>query len=370
MRNNEGSDLRHKMGDKQGSELSRYEQTKNKHAKNSSSSSYIIHKDKFREVQNESDDEEEDSVQLHHQVNGDSIDRDIIDIDTDNDDLDFGEEKSKHPIASKKKSLPPQPNKSNVSSTPQDKSNSSVYPSLLQGKSNLNAYINSDKKQKPQSQNANAQGAQTIQEKPQQAFQISNLKAGKFFKTRKSTHSRSRAGERETLYEESMKLKMQNNMLKEENLRLKTQVQITEKEIEKRDELVENVVISLNKNLKCSECSLKDPASPVKHKKLMAILKSSLTNNLKKQVKDLRQEVETLKKDKMDKKVTKMNELQAELDAMTEECSRLRIILEENFKGMQLKSKDADMEALRNEIMHKDQIIEQMQSDNTEIAQA
>ena len=80
---------------------------------------------------------------------------------------------------------------------------------------------------------------------------LSNLKHGKFFKTRKSSHSRSRADNgNETLYEESMKLKIQNNKLKEENLRLKTQVQITEKEVEKRDELVENVVISLNKNLK------------------------------------------------------------------------------------------------------------------------
>ena len=53
--------------------------------------------------------------------------------------------------------------------------------------------------------------------------------------------------------------------------------------------------------MKCSECSLKDPASPVKQNKLLAIIKSSLTNNLKKQIKDLRQEVAELKKDKMDK---------------------------------------------------------------------
>lgn len=68
-----------------------------------------------------------------------------------------------------------------------------------------------------------------------------------------------------------------------------------------RDKLVEEVVMSLNKNSKWSECSLKDPGSPAKQGKLLAIIKSSLTNNLKKQIKDLRQEVSELRKDKMDK---------------------------------------------------------------------
>ena len=49
----------------------------------------------------------------------------------------------------------------------------------------------------------------------------------------------------------------------------------------------------------------------------MAILKSSLTNNLKKQIKDLRQKVSELEKEKMDTRVTKMKEVQAELDAMS-----------------------------------------------------
>ena len=102
----------------------------------------------------------------------------------------------------------------------------------------------------------------------------------------------------------------------------------------------------------------------------MAILKSSLTNNLKKQVKDLRQKVTELEKEKMDKKATRMNEVQAELDAMSEECTRLRNILEQNFKGEQMRSRDSELEAYRHELMQKDNIIAQMQADNTSIAQA
>ena len=102
----------------------------------------------------------------------------------------------------------------------------------------------------------------------------------------------------------------------------------------------------------------------------MAILKSSLTNNLKKQVKDLRQKVSELEKEKIDIRVTKMKEVQAESDALSEECTRLRNILEQNFKGEQIKSRDSELEGYRHQLMEKDNIIAQMQTDNTNIAQA
>ena len=57
----------------------------------------------------------------------------------------------------------------------------------------------------------------------------------------------------------------------------------------------------------------------MKHSKIQAIIKSSLTNNLKKQIKDLRLEVEDLKKEKMDKRITRLSEVTAELEAMQQE---------------------------------------------------
>lgn len=81
----------------------------------------------------------------------------------------------------------------------------------------------------------------------------SDVKKDKFFKARKLSHSKKRPGEKESMYEESMKLKIINNTLKEENMKMKTQIQAVEKELEKRDKLVEDVIMSLNKNLKCSE---------------------------------------------------------------------------------------------------------------------
>ncbi|CAI2367351.1 unnamed protein product [Moneuplotes crassus] len=196
-----------------------------------------------------------------------------------------------------------------------------------------------------------------------------DLKTGKFFKNRKLSHSKRRSGEKETLYEESMKLKILNNTIKEENLKYKTQMQILENELEKRDQLMEDVILSLNKNLKCSECVSKDPASPVDNNKLMAILKSSLTNTLKKQVKDLRQELSELNKEKKEKKYTKINEVTTELEVMQEECTRLRGLLEESLKAKP-QPPDENIDHLQEQLDEKDALIKQMESDNVALAQA
>ena len=216
----------------------------------------------------------------------------------------------------------------------------------------------------------NSPQANTATLPAKQPFQLTNVNSAKFFKARKNSHSKRRAGENESLYEESMKLKIQTNNLKEENLRLKTQIQVTEKELEKRDQLVEEVTLSLNSNMKCSECSLKNPASPVKHKKMLAILKSSLTNNLKKQVKDLRSEVSDLKKEKMDMKNTKVTELNIELNVMKDEWLRLRNILEENFKSKAGKEQQQEAKALKSGLQERDVFIDTMRSDNMALAQA
>jgi myosin heavy subunit len=166
-----------------------------------------------------------------------------------------------------------------------------------------------------------------------------------------------------------MKLKIFNNSLKEENMKMKTQIVSIEKELEKRDKLVEDVLLSLNKNLKCSEWSLKDPASPIKQNKLMAILKSSLTNNLKKQVKDLRQELIEHQKERSDKKYTKMNEVTTELEVMQQEWLRLRTLLEVNFRAAPSQN-NSEIKVLQHHNDEKNMVIEQMRDDNTALALA
>jgi hypothetical protein len=283
------------------------------------SSSFIVHKNFNKNVQ--SDDDEENTFEIIQikPLMGDNFsdsDRQSAKLSKENS-LNFKNSNQKGLTMKLKESkLPLHPSSKGNATTP-IKEGQSTFPSLLARRSQQNQYITPERKLKgiymysPQERTVNAQ--------PKQQIQLTNVNSAKFFKARKQSHSKLRAGETESLYEESMKIKIQINNLKEDNLKLKTQIQTTEKELEKRDQVIEEVMSSLNKNLKCSECSLKDPASPVRHKKLLAILKTSLTNNLKRQVKDLRQEVSDLRKEKMEVKNTKVNEVTTELEIMKEE---------------------------------------------------
>lgn len=102
----------------------------------------------------------------------------------------------------------------------------------------------------------------------------------------------------------------------------------------------------------------------------MAILKSSLTNTLKKQVKDLRQEVTDLRKERTDKKFTKMNEVTAELEIMQQECVRLRTLLEQTLKGHHPTHEKSDDQGVKETLIEKDEVIDQMRRDNIALAQA
>ena len=107
----------------------------------------------------------------------------------------------------------------------------------------------------------------------------------------------------------------------------------------------------------------------MKHSKIQAIIKSSLTNNLKKQIKDLRLEVEDLKKEKMDKRITRLSEVTAELEAMQQEWIRLRNLLEQNIRSRSNKqSTNEDIEILRNILREKDEAIKKLKSEISSIS--
>lgn len=107
----------------------------------------------------------------------------------------------------------------------------------------------------------------------------------------------------------------------------------------------------------------------MKHSKIQAIIKSSLTNNLKKQIKDLRLEVEDLKKEKMDKRITRLSEVTAELEAMQQEWIRLRNLLEQNIRSRSNKqSANEDIEILRNILREKDEAIKKLKSEISSIS--
>ena len=117
--------------------------------------------------------------------------------------------------------------------------------------------------------------------------------------------------DKERLYEENLELKIKSNGLQDEVLKLKTKLSQVEKELYKKDENIDE------KNF----YSIKPP---------------NLISNLKNTVKELKYQLQC-KDDEIDKfnknlRSSKIIELESEIQAYIDECTRLRHHLEESYK--------------------------------------
>jgi hypothetical protein len=112
--------------------------------------------------------------------------------------------------------------------------------------------------------------------------------------------------EKERLYEDNLALKQQNNQLTEENIRLKTKLSLLDRELNKHEETINELKSSRSP-------SLKKIQALVSLKQGMRELKVALEERDK--------EIEGLKRHI---KSTKLTELQTEMQAYVDECTRLR----------------------------------------------
>lgn len=128
--------------------------------------------------------------------------------------------------------------------------------------------------------------------------------------------------DKEQLYEETLSLKMEVNFFKEQNIRLKTKLQQTEKELGKKEDFLDEI-----------HMNTKEPST---------ISNSHLVGNLKHSIKELKNELKQREEDidklKRDTKVSRVNELEVELQAYTDECTRLRHHIEEVMLQLQQRS--------------------------------
>lgn len=119
--------------------------------------------------------------------------------------------------------------------------------------------------------------------------------------------------DKEQLFQDNMQLKLQNHSLQEELIKLKTKFSQVELELNKKDKLKEN-------------SGTWDKSQSV-----------SLTQNLKQTIKDLKASLESKEKEmfklRSNLKCSRTNELEAELQAYIDECTRLRHHLEETLKS-------------------------------------
>lgn len=141
--------------------------------------------------------------------------------------------------------------------------------------------------------------------------------------------------DKERLYEETLALKMEANYFREENVRLKTRMKQLERELDRRNE------------------TLDDFRSTAKERYFPSTLYSThLVSNLKSTIKDLRNELkakeEQTQKAKRDFRTSRISELEIELRVYVDECSRLKHHLEEVMRTL-ARQKEEGWEMQENE---------------------
>ena len=141
---------------------------------------------------------------------------------------------------------------------------------------------------------------------------LANIGRQRVYAPAKDARPRVKQGpwDKERLYEEQLALKVNNNSLRDENMKLKTRVNALEKEVMRYGELVEG------------QSGEKFPQQT-----------GHLVSSLKQAVKDLKNELKVRDEEigelKKNIKTTRTSELEVELQAYIDECTRLRHHLEE-----------------------------------------
>jgi Ca2+-binding EF-hand superfamily protein len=129
---------------------------------------------------------------------------------------------------------------------------------------------------------------------------------------------RSVYADKERLFEENLSLKMLNNHLQQENLKLKTRLNQLEREIGRRDDLIEDI----RTEGRVFNGGVQKP--------------THLVTSLKHSVKELRLELQHKEEEvallKRNLKNTKQGELEVEIQVYVDECTRLRHHLEEMLR--------------------------------------
>ena len=148
--------------------------------------------------------------------------------------------------------------------------------------------------------------------------------------------------DKERLYEENMALKLRNNCLSEELIKLKTRISHAEKELNRKDE---------------------------QNDQFQTLKPTHLINRLKLSIKDLKVEIqqknEDISKVKRHIKATKINEIEVEIQAYIDECTRLRHHLEEIMRQRDSPQRPSDDKTSQQGLLFNN-----LKSDNENLNQA
>ena len=136
--------------------------------------------------------------------------------------------------------------------------------------------------------------------------------------------------ERERLYDDVMKQRMTTNNLKDENTKLKTRVHMIEAELQRKDKVIDDLIVQQEINFGMPNKFAGGRGGPIKGETHLVI-------NLKRRIKELQNEKQASDDEvaalKRNIRSTRLTEIEVEVKLYMDECARLRHQLEEVIKS-------------------------------------
>ncbi|KAL4466947.1 hypothetical protein ABPG74_010544 [Tetrahymena malaccensis] len=166
--------------------------------------------------------------------------------------------------------------------------------------------------------------------------------------------------DKEKLYQETLQLKSKINDVSQENLKLKTRLNALEKETAKMERLIEEMELN---------GTYKNHFS--KNSNDQAYLIANLKKNLKQNKMELEFKQDEINKLKKSVKFTRIQELEAEKKAFSDETIRLKHLLDQAlYQRMNLNIPDGEIKAVEEKYYQQNNLITQLRKENAELAQA
>ncbi len=165
--------------------------------------------------------------------------------------------------------------------------------------------------------------------------------------------------DKEELYDEAIKLKQSMNHYKDENSKLKTRVAQFEGEVERKDKAIQDLLTQ----------AASQPGANVMTR---AGSETHLVVALKKQLRDMREELkakdEETKKLKKNLKITRLQETEVEIKMFSDECTRLKHIIEEIVKQKSAGYSPQEVAMIEGRINQQEAMLSNIKQENGEMA--
>ena len=169
--------------------------------------------------------------------------------------------------------------------------------------------------------------------------------------------------DKEQLYDDAIKLKQSMNIFQDENVRLKAKISQYSKELEKKDKIIQELL---------GQVSAQPQAVATGFPKAQST--THLVIALKKQLKDTKDEIrakeDEIKKLKNSLKITRLQETEVEIKMFSDECTRLKHIIEEIVKQRNAGYSPEDVAMIEDKIVQQEALIKIVKQENTEITEA